>query len=124
MYVDLTPLLGSLRMDPLLFAAQLRSEVRTRTGGCCCSVGLGPNLLLARLANQRAKPDGQFLAGKEGAEQLVRGTRVRDLPGVGRSLEARLEALGAETCGDIQRFTLGQLQVYRGRAGGISWSCH
>ena len=36
---------------------------------------------------------------------------VKELPGVGRSLERRLAALGVLTCGDMQAHSLATLQV-------------
>ena len=38
---------------------------------------------------------------------------VKELPGVGRSLERRLAALGVLTCGDMQSHSLATLQVVR-----------
>ena len=60
--VDLGPLCRDLAMDPLLFVTRLREEVASVTG-CSCSVGLGSNLLLARLALKQAKPRGQVRKG-------------------------------------------------------------
>ncbi len=39
------------------------------------------------------------------------GLAVKELPGVGRSLERRLAALGIQTCGDMQTVSLAVLQV-------------
>ena len=39
------------------------------------------------------------------------GLDVKELPGVGRSLERRLAALGIQTCGDMQTVSLAVLQV-------------
>lgn len=37
----------------------MRAEIQAATG-CTASAGIGPNMLLARLATKRAKPNGQF----------------------------------------------------------------
>ena len=39
---------------------ELRAEIEAATG-CTASAGVGPSLLLARLATRRAKPNGQLL---------------------------------------------------------------
>ena len=39
------------------------------------------------------------------------GLAVKELPGVGRSLERRLAALDIQTCGDMQAVSLAVLQV-------------
>lgn len=109
MFVDLTPLCRESRMDPLLFVSQLREEIKSKTG-CACSVGLGPNILLSRLATKKAKPDGQFLLTKEVAEEMLAEMRVTELPGVGRSMERKLGGLGVETVQQVLGVTLGKLQ--------------
>jgi len=43
--------------------ARLRVAIAEATGGCPASAGLGPNMLLARLATRQAKPNGQAWAG-------------------------------------------------------------
>lgn len=48
----------------------MRAEVEARTA-CTASAGIGPNLLLARLATKRAKPNGQLLLGAAEARGLL-----------------------------------------------------
>jgi DNA repair protein REV1 len=45
--------------DPEVIAGKLRAQIEADTG-CTASAGIGPNMLLARLATKRAKPNGQF----------------------------------------------------------------
>ena len=45
--------------DPLAVAAELRRQIRRATR-CSASCGVGPNMLLARLATKKAKPDGLY----------------------------------------------------------------
>lgn len=52
--------------DPQQLASRMRADIEAATG-CTASAGIGPNLLLARLATRRAKPNGQFMvAAKDG----------------------------------------------------------
>ena len=53
-FMDITGL-GS----PDRIVKELRTEIEGATG-ITASAGIGPNMLLARLATKRAKPDGQF----------------------------------------------------------------
>lgn len=53
-YLDVTGL-----GDPAAIAASIRRDIRAATQ-CSASAGVGPNMLLARLATARAKPDGQM----------------------------------------------------------------
>lgn len=43
--------------DAVELARKLRADIRGATG-CAASCGVGPSMLLARLATKRAKPDG------------------------------------------------------------------
>jgi len=58
---------------------------------CPASIGMGPNRLMARLATRRAKPDGLYHVPQRSVAEFVRGQRVSDLPGVGRSIAHRLQ---------------------------------
>ncbi|KAF9161821.1 deoxycytidyl transferase [Actinomortierella ambigua] len=49
-----------VRMPPEEFAQRLRGEIFAATG-CQASVGIGPNILLAKLSTKRAKPHGQYI---------------------------------------------------------------
>lgn len=51
---------NSQRMDPGEFAQRIRDEIFEATG-CHASVGVGPNVLLAKLSTKRAKPHGQYI---------------------------------------------------------------
>ncbi|KAF9969953.1 deoxycytidyl transferase [Actinomortierella ambigua] len=48
------------RIPPEEFAQKLRDEIFAATG-CQASVGIGPNVLLAKLSTKRAKPHGQYI---------------------------------------------------------------
>lgn len=69
---------------------------------------MGPNMLMARLATKRAKPNGAFYIGKEDVEEFLKGHKVEDLPGIGRSIAHRLHAMNVQTCADMRlvRFSL------------------
>jgi len=109
MFVNLTPLLRQLKMSALRLVSHLRAEIRAKTG-CACSVGLGPNIFLARMATKKAKPDGQYHLQESNCMSVLAELSVLELPGVGRSLNGKLKSLSIETCSDLHKLTLGQLQ--------------
>lgn len=63
--------------------------------------GIGPNMLLARLATKQAKPNGQVLVTPDQARQLLGDLEVGELPGVGWSLRAKLAELGITCCRQV-----------------------
>jgi hypothetical protein len=69
------------RIDSLKFAEVLRAEIFAATN-CNASVGLGPSLLLARLATRKAKPNGTFFLSKEDSQEFMKTVSVQDLPGI------------------------------------------
>ena len=81
-------------------AKHIRNDIFEATG-CPASVGISYNLLLARMATRRAKPNGQFMVTYEGANAFLWDTEARDLPGVGSKTMKQLAALGVATCGDL-----------------------
>jgi DNA polymerase-4 len=94
-----------------------KSGIKAATG-LSCSVGIGPNKLLAKLASNMEKPDGLTVLTEADIESRVWPLPVRKLPGVGPKTEARLAALGATAIGALAVMPLAQLQVHFGDAHG------
>ncbi|XP_019524749.1 PREDICTED: DNA repair protein REV1 isoform X1 [Hipposideros armiger] len=107
--VDITEILAETRLTPDEFANAVRTEIKDQTK-CAASVGIGSNILLARMATRKAKPDGQYHLKPEEVDDFIRGQLVINLPGVGRSMESKLASLGIKTCGDLQHMTMAKLQ--------------
>ncbi|XP_041612144.1 DNA repair protein REV1 isoform X6 [Vulpes lagopus] len=107
--VDITEILAETRLTPDEFANAVRTEIKDQTK-CAASVGIGSNILLARMATRKAKPDGQYHLKPEEVDDFIRGQLVSNLPGVGRSMESKLNSLGIKTCGDLQYMTMAKLQ--------------
>eukprot|EP00095_Tigriopus_kingsejongensis_P006647 snap_masked-scaffold363_size195477-processed-gene-0.12 protein:Tk06647 transcript:snap_masked-scaffold363_size195477-processed-gene-0.12-mRNA-1 annotation:"hypothetical protein DAPPUDRAFT_324417" len=119
MLVDITEVINACHIAPLDFAQHLRGEIWAATR-CHASVGLGPNLLLARLATRKAKPNGAFLWDPQECDEILGRTPVRDLPGVGRKMCQKLEALSVSTCRNLQSVSLSVLQREFGAKTGQS----
>ncbi|KAG7463430.1 hypothetical protein MATL_G00176470 [Megalops atlanticus] len=107
--MDATSLLSELGVSPDELASAIREDVRERTG-CPASVGMGSNILLARMATLKAKPDGQYYLKPEEVDDFIRDQSVTSLPGVGRSMGYKLASLGVRTCGDLQQVSMSRLQ--------------
>jgi DNA polymerase-4 len=90
-YLDLSGLVA-----PRAAMRRLISEIRADTG-LGCSVGIGPNKLVAKVASDAEKPDGfVVLTGEEACARFA-GASTRLLPGVGAKTAERLEQLGIAT---------------------------
>src|SRR5829696_3952211 len=87
---------GTERLYPVSLlpqAERLRDDVRRDTG-LACSVGIGPNRMIAKLASDSAKPRGLMEVRAGWEEGFLAGLPLRALPGVGPKSAARLAELG------------------------------
>jgi DNA polymerase-4 len=95
---------GTERLHPvslLPVAERLRDEVKRETG-LDCSVGIGPNRMVAKLASDFAKPRGLMEVRAGWQEGFLAGLPLRALPGVGPKTAARWVELGLEDVWRVQ----------------------
>ncbi|KIW10858.1 hypothetical protein PV08_10157 [Exophiala spinifera] len=83
---------------------ELRASVKEKTG-CDVSVGIGGNILLAKVALRKAKPAGQHLIKPEDVLDFIGELVVTDLPGVAWSIGNKLEDIGIKFVKDIRLCT-------------------
>ncbi|KAK1782707.1 hypothetical protein QBC45DRAFT_191801 [Copromyces sp. CBS 386.78] len=83
-------------------ASKLRDRIKENTG-CHVSVGVGGNILLAKVALRKAKPAGQYQIKPEEVLGFLGELKVEDLPGVAYSIGAKLEELGIKFVKDIRQ---------------------
>lgn len=62
-----------------------------------CSIGIGPNKYLAKVAGEMQKPNGLVLLPLSGLPGPLLGLKLRDLPGIGYNMEERLLRKGIGT---------------------------
>jgi len=97
-------------------AAAIRREIFAETG-LTASAGIAENKLLAKIASDWRKPNGQFEIAPEAVDVFMRELPVRRLWGVGRVAGERLAALGIRTCGDLRRLSRIELHGHFGKWG-------
>jgi DNA polymerase IV (DinB-like DNA polymerase) len=83
-------------------ARQIKKEILEKEG-LTCSIGIGPNKLVAKIASDYQKPDGLTVVTEEEAERFLAPLPVRKLLWVGRKTEQKLRAMGIKTIGDLAR---------------------
>lgn len=97
-YLDVT----NHGQEGALIASEIRKRIEASTG-LTASAGVAPNKLLAKIASDWRKPDGQFEITPQEVEEFMEHLPVRRLHGVGRKTEAKLASVQVLTCGDLQR---------------------
>lgn len=106
-YMDVTEMCeeygGAFKMGQLL-----RQNVFTQTG-LTCSVGIGSNKLIAKIASSLGKPNGLYEvpAGKEA--EFLGGLPIECLPGVGSKTQVVLNNDGLKIIGDVQGLGMEEL---------------
>jgi DNA polymerase-4 len=74
-----------------------------------CTIGIGPNILIAKLASDLAKPDGLRWIDIEMVPSVFEDLPVRKLWGIGSHTEEKLRNMGIKTCGELSRAPLSLL---------------
>jgi DNA polymerase-4 len=96
---------GTERLFPLSLlpvAEQLRDAVGNQTG-LDCSIGIGPNRMIAKLASDAAKPRGLMEVRAGWEEGFLAGLALRAMPGVGPKTADRWAELGLVDVWQVQQ---------------------
>jgi DNA polymerase-4 len=94
-YLDLSGL------DRYRAAARSVKAAVKETTGLTCSIGIGPNKLVAKVASDAGKPDGFLELTRDEARERFAGASPGLIPGIGPKTVARLEARGVTTLGRL-----------------------
>jgi DNA polymerase-4 len=81
------------------------------------SAGIGPNKLIAKIASEINKPNGQFEVTPEQVPGFMQNLPVRKIWGIGEKTERKLEELGVKICSELQRFSRPELVDLFGKFG-------
>lgn len=85
-------------------ATSLRETIKRKTG-CAVSVGIGGNILLAKVALRKAKPAGQYHLKPEEVLDFLGALTVQELPGVAWSIGGKLEEIGVRYVRDVRELS-------------------
>jgi DNA polymerase IV (DinB-like DNA polymerase) len=68
-----------------------------------CSIGIGPNKLVAKIASSFKKPDGLTVVKPEEVEKFLSPLPVEEIPGIGKKSKKILNEMGIKTIGDLAK---------------------
>ncbi len=80
---------------------RIKEEVKAQEK-LTCSVGIGPNKLIAKMASSFRKPDGISVIRKEEVQDFLRPMPVGKLWGIGKVTKDKLEEMGIRTVADLE----------------------
>jgi len=83
---------STARLDnALALARRMKRAISEQVGTQLrCSIGIGPNQLLAKIAGKLEKPDGLAWLAPENMPERIAHLDIDDLPGISRGIRARL----------------------------------
>lgn len=117
-YIDLT---GTDRFyDPYKLASQLRQRIIKETE-LPISFGLASGKTVAKMATNRAKPNGQLFVPHGKEMEFLAPLPISAIPGLGENTASKLYAYGIEKVGDLQRVDIRFLETVFGKAGRWIW---
>jgi len=97
-------------------AREIRGRILEETG-LTSSAGIAPNKMLAKIASDWRKPNGQFAITPDQVDAFMRDLPVRKLWGIGPKSAEKFAREGIQTCTDLQRLTLAELVGRMGKWG-------
>ncbi len=108
-YVDFTRVTNSDFNDAKIFASSLQKNIKHQSN-LTCSIGVGPNKLISKIASAVIKPNGITVVSREEAKNFISNCKIEDIPGVGPKTLKKLQALGINSISDISKNSIFELR--------------
>src|SRR5262249_39880096 len=113
-YLDLSSLGGMPEAES--HGRKLKAEILAREG-LTCSIGIGPNKLVAKIASDFRKPDGLTVIPPHEVQTFLDALPIRVIPGIGPKTEALLQREAIRTVAELRRLELATLRERFGKWG-------
>ncbi len=110
------PAVDSTTPWPIIFAAALKHEIHRRTG-IIVSIGVGPNVFIAKVGSAQCKPNGLLYVSASEQADYARSLSARAVPGVGAVTAGQLQRYGIESLNDVLKTTLPTMVQQFGNLG-------
>jgi len=116
-YLDVTARTKGSYKEAERIALQIKEELRNREN-LTCSIGIGPNKLVAKIASDERKPGGLTVVEPARVESFLAPLPVTRIPGVGRVAEEKLSKMEIRTIHELTGITSSQLMELFGKSLG------
>jgi len=117
-YFDLTNPSGYEKAEEI--CGKIKQRIKSEVG-LTCSIGVGHNKLIAKMACSVKKPDGFFMVLESGAVEFLSKQKVSALHGVGPKSEEEFKKHGIVLVSDIKKFKKSDLILWFGEANGAKF---
>ncbi len=99
-----------------VIARRIQNSIK-RELGLSCSIGVGPNKLIAKMASEFRKPSGFTVISSEQLPGIIAPLPVRKMVGIGRRMARRLDSIGVRTIGELAQVPVDYLEKKFGVVG-------
>jgi DNA polymerase IV (DinB-like DNA polymerase) len=117
-FLEVTERVGGNYREAENLAKEIKDAI-LRKEGLTCSVGVGPNKLVAKIAANQVKPDGLTVVTPKEVKEFLRPLPVGRLFGVGRKTEKVMVEKGLKTIGDLADYSVDDLVRTFGKTLGV-----
>ena len=102
--------------DAIWIARSIKEEVLEKEK-LTCSIGIGPNKLVAKIASDMEKPDGLTVVVPDCVQEFLDPMPVTKIPGIGKKTEQMLKGIGVTTIYELREHDLRRLVTRFGKWG-------
>jgi DNA polymerase-4 len=100
-----------------LIAQDIRKQIFERTNGLTASAGIAPNKLIAKIASDFRKPNGQFTVSPLEIDEFIQKIPIEKIHGIGKVTAKFMHGMNIKTCLDLQRYTRSEMIYHFGKFG-------
>ena len=106
----------------MVVGKEIKERIRKEIGDwLTVSIGIGPNIFLAKMASNLKKPDGLEEINIDNVESIYKRWQLTDLWGIKQANAGRLNLAGIYTVEQMYRANIGQLRSAFHSIGGYYW---
>ena len=114
-FLDISNKVADLKETKTL-AKKIKSIIIDREN-LTCSIGIGPNKLVAKIASDYRKPNGLTIVSKDEVRKFLAPLNVEKLGGIGSKTKERLNSIGIKTIDDLASYDINKLKNIFGAWG-------
>jgi len=103
-------------------AARVKAQIRSELGPAMrCSIGIAPNIFLAKVASDCMKPDGLTLWNERNLPDALFPLPIQALPGIGKGVKSRLSQHAIFSTQQLWNCSRDELRRAWGSVTGAQW---
>jgi DNA polymerase IV (DinB-like DNA polymerase) len=102
--------------DVIETALDIKKEILAKEK-LTCSIGIGPNKLVAKIASDAQKPDGLTVVAPDEVCEFLDPMPAKKIPGIGKKTGQALKGMGIETIRDLREYDARKLVLRFGKWG-------